>query len=218
MREKKKRILGFMPSRKPAGSESGFTIVELLTVVALIGLLAGIAIPNIAKMVARGRLRSTAGDFAKEIQIARLKAISKNQTCAVIVNPHADSPGGNYLVCCSGDPPVYPSGSLSAPQAIKGFYYKSLGGDYAKSINIQTITGAEEFSTALYCPVDVINTFGLPTNSKGILVNNFGRVLNLNAAAAQVSLRRFAGTTAKGSRTVTVSDSAKATVGSEREY
>ena len=74
----------FVPKKSgPGGSTRGFSLIELLIVVFVVLVIAGIAIPNILTAVANIRLRASAGDLAGLMQQARILAAKNNATYAV---------------------------------------------------------------------------------------------------------------------------------------
>lgn len=60
-------------------SKKGFTLVEMLVVVALIAILASIGVPSLLNMMNRIRLTRATRDVSIALQAARLKAIAKNR-------------------------------------------------------------------------------------------------------------------------------------------
>ena len=60
--------------------QSGFTLIELLLTVALVGLLAGLAVPSMAQFADRHRLRGAAEALAQELRQARNYALSYQKT------------------------------------------------------------------------------------------------------------------------------------------
>ena len=67
--------------------QSGFTTIELLVVVVILGGLMAIGIPNYLQYVPRARLRNAARDLYSELQLAKMAAIKVNDTCTVTYAP-----------------------------------------------------------------------------------------------------------------------------------
>ena len=71
----------------------GFTIVELMIVVGVIGILAIIAVPNIIGQLPNYRIKSAGKEIASNLLLARKKAISRNCQYRISFNP-----AGSYRV------------------------------------------------------------------------------------------------------------------------
>lgn len=65
------------------GSEAGFTLIEVLVVIAVAAILLSIALPNLANFIANGRISSASNDLASDLMFARSLA-SSNQYPAVV--------------------------------------------------------------------------------------------------------------------------------------
>lgn len=71
-------------------SERGFQLVELLVVLVLFMLMAGIAIPSILRISGQGRLRLAAQEVVGTMRLARALAVRRCNNVALKFHPRAD--------------------------------------------------------------------------------------------------------------------------------
>jgi prepilin-type N-terminal cleavage/methylation domain-containing protein len=84
------------------GDCRGFSLVELLVVVALIGIILLFGVPFIQHVVQRDRLASPASEIQLFLQRARIEAIRRNTTIGVDLNP-TGGPDGRPLLTAFQD-------------------------------------------------------------------------------------------------------------------
>jgi len=67
-----------MKKQKGTPSDHGFTVIELIVVLAVALIVMGVALPNMISWLPNYRLSSGARQVAGDLQLARMKAISQN--------------------------------------------------------------------------------------------------------------------------------------------
>ncbi len=85
-------------------SDSGVTLLELAIVVAIVGIVAMIAVPNISSFTNKYRLTRVANDYAMSVNLARSQAIAFNRQMRVVhLHPDANPGDGSRTNYCAWD-------------------------------------------------------------------------------------------------------------------
>ena len=67
-------------------ARAGFTLVELLMVTAVLGIMAAVAMPQLGRAVEAYRLGMAVREMERELQTARVKAVTANRAVRVLFN------------------------------------------------------------------------------------------------------------------------------------
>ena len=143
----------------------GFTLIELMVVVALAALLLGIGVPSFTGFIAGQRVKTAASDFSMAAVFARSEAIKRNADVTVTaVSSGADGWKDGWTVASGGTPlsiqSAYSGLTFSGPSS--AITYKSTG-RLSAAVSNMTITG-QSGSTVRCVSFDLS---GLPKSKLG---------------------------------------------------
>ena len=90
--------------------QSGFTLAEMIIVLAIILVVGGMAIPNLTRAIDASRIKGSAQVLAAAYQDARIRATQKDTSYTVLVSPLGIAPAQVCIdldgdgTCSAGDP------------------------------------------------------------------------------------------------------------------
>ena len=132
--------------RRPIRSNAGFTLIETMIIVVIIGVIAGITIPSFMKYFQTQKLVGARSELLSDISYARSLAIARRTTFQLVFT------GSEYRIIEPGPNTVIrrreaPSGVLITADANPNFYPHGL----ADAANI-VVTGSRGNSTVNLLP------------------------------------------------------------------
>ena len=129
---------------------SGFTLIEVLTVIAIIAIVASIVLPNVVAWLPRYRLNSGAEEIQSTLQLARLGAIKQNTSATVTFSTAT----GTFWVSIDGrniKKGRMPAGividSITSPASKVEFDSRGLANDSTGSILVKNNQGGTKTIT-----------------------------------------------------------------------
>jgi type IV fimbrial biogenesis protein FimT len=175
-------------------SSRGFTLVELLTVLAVISILVSAAVPMFSGIAETMRLNAAARDFMAHLQFARGEAIKRNARVALC--PSADgvscAAGGrweqgwlvfqdsdNNGLRDGGEPLLQQAAALAPGYRMRGNQNLAQYVSFHPSAETRTTSGAFQAGTLTVC-----RTSASPASARQIVLNAAGRPRTQSATLA----------------------------------
>lgn len=81
--------------------QQGFTLIELMVAVAVLGIVVGLAVPGFQSAVNGNRLAGAANELIATMQVARMEAIRRNRRVAVCASANANA--GDGATCATAN-------------------------------------------------------------------------------------------------------------------
>lgn len=153
-------------------NESGFTMIELIVVVAILAIVTAIAIPNWISWLPGHRLRSAVDDLNMGYQLARLQAVRENASASITF--HAGTDSIEVFVDDGGGGAGTPNNGIreAGERLVQVFSLPAgvtiVGGTYATNTNGDMWSGY---------------------NNRGFPINNNGSIYLANNASAYMGMR-----------------------------
>jgi len=155
-------------------NSSGFTLMELIIVIAIIGVVAAIAVPNFMSYLPNYRLKSATQEMFSNFQKAKLAAVKRNTNTAIIF------PGDGYVVFVDED----------------GDFVKDSGEDVVVQIawaDYQDLSvGANTFDNSTGQPCIAFRSDGIPVVNSGLAAGT-ATLNNTNGKSMDVQVSQAGG-------------------------
>jgi len=179
----------------PFRNFSGFSLVELVIVVSVVGIMAAIGIPGLLDWLPNYKLKGAARDLYSTLQLARLMAIRENTDVRVVFIENAGSPGSYFIDTDN-------SGTLNQPNErrtdLSGYGH---GVDFGFPAGLVDWNGAAPAGNVVFAgnpvppPFCTYNSNGTTGNGTIYLMNNQNHIVYAitTVVSGAVKLRKYSG-------------------------
>ncbi len=97
------QILKMSAFPKKISTHSGFSLAEVMTVIAIIGIVSAIAVPGFVGWLPDYYLKSAARDLRAGFQLAKITAIKSGRNCTITFNQPVDGDTYDYVIFQDAD-------------------------------------------------------------------------------------------------------------------
>lgn len=102
--------------QQPGACHGGFTLVELMVVIAVMAVLAVIAVPSFSNAALSSKLNAIANNFVASVQLARSEAIKRNMSVTLCASADGAACGGTWTqgwIILAGDDVLHAQAAVS---------------------------------------------------------------------------------------------------------
>ncbi len=147
--------------KESMGSDKGFTLIEVLIVLAIIAIGSAVAAPMMKDFAARYRLRGAARDITSTLQLIRLEAVKRKVNCVMTFSQPINGDTYDYVAFVDSDEDwVYDSGEAILARV-----------NFDDSISIDADAGGVTFiNNAVSKRAVAFNSRGFPREPGGVLL------------------------------------------------
>lgn len=165
--------------------ESGYSLIEMLVVVAIIGILSLVVVPNFMQYTRSSKLRSSMRQFTSDVRNARQRAVANNSMTKVTFQ--TDVAGGSYTLWESKDNKAFNATdktwtvyagpkSIQKPTSLTNTTFDKIGNDTLPGIVFKSSGQAELPAGKNPATVDIKTTDKIPVPKYTISVYPYGKV------------------------------------------
>lgn len=91
-------------------AQRAFTLIEMMIVIALVGIITLLVAPNMTEMIGMQRLRAINDQLLTDLHYMRGEAVSRNQFMGLVVRNEAAEPVTCYAIISNANAPLQPIG------------------------------------------------------------------------------------------------------------
>jgi len=156
-----------MPDTGSRQAEHGFSLIELMVSLVLLGILIAIAIPSYRSLIAEQRIRTTMADLHSALALVRSEAVKRNRSLTLVRVDDSWTKGWRVASPVSGQPDLLNHGQATGV-AIEGAAASvvfSASGRVSSAVTFQVSSLASEGDSKTSCLV--IGLDGRVSSSKG---------------------------------------------------